>query len=323
MNIETVPLVSVIVPCYNYSRFLPETLESVLAQTCNDWECIIVDDGSTDNTANVAKLFMNKDNRFVYVYQCNSGLSTARNKGIGIAKGKYLQFLDADDLIEKEKLKTQIAVMENNYSIDIIYSDVRYFIDGSPNKKSCSYDMMNIEWMPKISGKGHEILKALIFRNIMPVNAPIIRSKVFEIVGCFDEELNAFEDWYYWLKCGLANQTFHYDGRASVYAIVRLHSDSMTKDNNRLYFAEILMRRKLHKLFSFYCSGRLLKQYKQENMQYYYTKLGQKGFKDVYEGSLIKGLLKMFLISLNTGKLTFYFKNTMYWLQRRVLDYLK
>ena len=93
------PLISVIVPCYNQAQYLDECLQPVLDQTYTDWECIIVNDGSPDHTEEVAKKWLEKDNRFRYIYKENGGLSSARNAGIREAKGEWIQFLDSDDKI--------------------------------------------------------------------------------------------------------------------------------------------------------------------------------------------------------------------------------
>jgi len=98
-------LVSIIIPCYNQANYLTYSLASVLEQTYTNWECIIVNDGATDNTKEVAKEWCAKDNRFVYVEKQNGGLSSARNAGINVAKGDYIQFLDADDILVTNKTK--------------------------------------------------------------------------------------------------------------------------------------------------------------------------------------------------------------------------
>ena len=97
--------ISIIVPCYNQAQYLDECLQSVLEQTYENWECIIVNDGSPDDTEVVAKKWLEKDNRFQYLYKKNGGLSSARNAGIKQAKGVYIQLLDSDDLLQKDKLK--------------------------------------------------------------------------------------------------------------------------------------------------------------------------------------------------------------------------
>ena len=92
-------LVSIIIPCYNQADYLPETLESIIQQTYPDWEAIIVNDGSPDNTEEIALQYTQKDSRFKYYKKENGGLSSARNYGIHRANGKYIIPLDSDDLI--------------------------------------------------------------------------------------------------------------------------------------------------------------------------------------------------------------------------------
>src|SRR6185503_16477401 len=101
-------LVSVIVPVYNGAGFIVDTLCSVRDQAHGRLECIIVDDGSTDQTAVIVKEWIKQDARFSYIYQPNKGLSGARNTGLDHAKGKYIQFLDADDVILPSKLEEQL-----------------------------------------------------------------------------------------------------------------------------------------------------------------------------------------------------------------------
>jgi glycosyltransferase involved in cell wall biosynthesis len=102
------PLVSIIIPAYNYSHFLFETLGDIQKQTYQNWECIIVDDGSSDNTKEVVAQIVKKDQRFIYIYQNNKGPNAARNNGINHSKGEFIQFLDADDKMEHHKLEVQV-----------------------------------------------------------------------------------------------------------------------------------------------------------------------------------------------------------------------
>ncbi|RYX81126.1 glycosyltransferase family 2 protein, partial [bacterium] len=99
MTFSDQALVTIITPCYNYGKFLAEALDSLLLQTYSNWECIIVNDGSIDNTDEVALQYTAKDQRFKYINQKNGGLPNARNSALKIAQGKYIQLLDADDLL--------------------------------------------------------------------------------------------------------------------------------------------------------------------------------------------------------------------------------
>ncbi len=113
------PDVSVIIPCYNHAHYLSYALESVLAQTYNDWEAIVVDDGSTDNTAEVTAQF--NDPRIRYIYQNNQGLSSARNTGIYASLAGAIALLDADDVWEADYLEKMLPTLESNPEAAAVY----------------------------------------------------------------------------------------------------------------------------------------------------------------------------------------------------------
>jgi len=117
------PLVSVVIPTYNRCGYLQQAIESVLSQSCGDFEVIVVDDGSTDETAQVIAKF--SDERVRYLYQSNAGRSAARNWGMGAARGMYLAFLDDDDLYLPHKLASQVAFLESHPGVDLVGSGVR------------------------------------------------------------------------------------------------------------------------------------------------------------------------------------------------------
>src|SRR5262249_32273429 len=117
------PLVSIIIPSYNYGRFLDETLNCLLDQKLSNWECLVIDDGYTDNTKMVALTFADRDRRIRYFYQENQGQPAARNKGLPFARGKYIQFLDSDDLLEGLKLEVQANFLDNHPDTDIVYGE--------------------------------------------------------------------------------------------------------------------------------------------------------------------------------------------------------
>lgn len=132
-NSKKEPLVSIITPCYNCEKYIKYTIESVLNQTYSNFEMIIVDDISTDDTLNIVKEYQKKDKRIKLItLDKKGGASIARNTAIKEAKGKYIAFLDSDDLWYKEKLKKQIDFMEEN-NIDFSYTDYEYIDEN--NKK--------------------------------------------------------------------------------------------------------------------------------------------------------------------------------------------
>lgn len=126
-------LVSIVMPAYNCAHYIGETIQSVLVQTYEDWELLIVDDRSTDNTKQVVDKFLLQDNRIRYIeLEKNSGVAIARNRGIEEAKGNYIAFLDSDDLWKKDKLEKQVQFMqEHQYAFTFTSYDL---IDEAGNK---------------------------------------------------------------------------------------------------------------------------------------------------------------------------------------------
>lgn len=124
--------VSVIIPTYNRAEFISDAIESVLNQTFEDYEIIIVDDGSTDNTKQIVQSYTSK---VKYYYQEQSGVSSARNYGIKAATGEYIAFLDSDDQFLPQKLEKQVEVLENNPRIGIVYSPHIIWHPESDEKK--------------------------------------------------------------------------------------------------------------------------------------------------------------------------------------------
>ncbi len=119
--------VSIIVPCYKQAEYLSEALNSVLAQTFKDWECIIVNDGSPDNTEEIAVKYCEQDSRFKYIWQKNQGPAIARNTGIGHSSGKYILPLDADDIITKECVQKYYQYLESNSDVKLVYCNAVLF----------------------------------------------------------------------------------------------------------------------------------------------------------------------------------------------------
>lgn len=179
-------LISIIVPSYNQAQYLDECLQSVLDQTYQNWECIIVNDGSPDHTEEVAKNWLEKDERFKYYKQKNNGVSSSRNTGIRIAKGEWILPLDADDKIGNRYL--ELAEEEfNNYSL--VYCKVNLF--GIIEKELSVRDY-----------KYHELL----FFNPFFCSC-FFNKKHWDAVGGYDESMkNGLEDWEFWINM-FYNQT--------------------------------------------------------------------------------------------------------------------
>ncbi len=176
------PKVSVVITTYNRRKFAEEAVKSVLSQTFRDFELILVDDGSTDDTQQLARYNLK------YIFKEHSGISAARNAGAAIAKGKYICFLDDDDLWKREKLEKQISFMEKNPEYPICYSDEIWIRNGKfLNQK-------------KIHQKeGGNIFKKCLEMCIISPSSAMIRSSSFRKY-LFDEKLPVCEDYDLWLR---------------------------------------------------------------------------------------------------------------------------
>jgi glycosyltransferase involved in cell wall biosynthesis len=245
ISATSLPLVSVIIPAYNYARFISHAIESVQAQTYAAWECIVIDDGSIDGTGEVVEEFARRDARIKYFYQKNKGLSAARNAGIKNSSGAYLQFLDADDLIEAHKIAHQVEYLEQHKDVDIVYSAARYFNDDAIGKRRYSMHKTDRTWMPQASGDGKRILDFLARGNIMAVNCPLLRKSVVDEIGFFDERMRALEDWDYWIRCATAGKHFQFSDAGDTRALVRSHPQSLSKSNETMIAAALRLQDKL------------------------------------------------------------------------------
>jgi glycosyltransferase involved in cell wall biosynthesis len=231
------PLVSVIIPAYNYAHLIGESLQSIISQSYYRWECLVIDNGSTDNTKEVVESYGKIYTRIKYFSQPNTGPSSARNYGIRLSSGEFIQFLDADDLLEKDKFEKEVEIMTQN-SYEIVYSDMRYFPSGNPGQLFYTMSMSSekdLPWMNKISGRGNEVSEFLMRENIMVINSPLIRKSVFETVGVFDDSLKFNEDWDLWVRCALNDVYFYYHDDPDTKALVRVHASSYSKDRFKMY----------------------------------------------------------------------------------------
>src|SRR6185312_8990606 len=171
------PIVSVIVPCYNYAHFLGEALDSVLAQTFPHWECIIINDGSTDNTEEIALEYCKKDARIKYFYKENGGHSSARNFGIKASVGKYILPLDADDRISNIYLEKAIEILETETDVKLVTGEVQLFGNTDSRLKMPVFD-----------------LRSFLIVNYITISS-LFRRSDYDCTKGFDETMLVFEDW--------------------------------------------------------------------------------------------------------------------------------
>lgn len=175
-------LVSIIVPCYNQAHFLDEALQSVLDQTYTNWECIIVNDGSPDNTDEVAKKWVAKDIKFKYLKKENGGLCSARNVGIEMADGQLILPLDADDKISKRYLELATNAFHKDNSLTVVYCQAQKFGDEVGLWNLPKFSLFNLS------------RKNLIFPSGM------YKKEDWEMIGGYDPKMiYGWEDWEIWI----------------------------------------------------------------------------------------------------------------------------
>ncbi|MDB5046173.1 MAG: putative glycosyltransferase [Deinococcus sp.] len=216
MNTPAHPLVSVIIPAYNSAQYLPEAIESVLGQTYPHVEAVIVNDGSTDQSEQVLQEYQARDPRVKVVYQNNQGLPSARNTGIQASSGQFLCYLDADDVIQPEKIQRQLEYLLAHPEIDLVYSD---YTRADPNLQFLTEELIQI--------RRFSLREAYVYTNVFPVMSALMRRTLADRVGGFDPALRAAEDWDYWVRCERAGTFGYLPGLFSVY---RIHGTQMHKD---------------------------------------------------------------------------------------------
>lgn len=186
--------VSIIVPCYNHAQYLDAALQSVFDQTYANWECIIVNDGSSDATEVIALNWVEKDQRFKYYAKQNEGLGKTRNYGIARSSGLYILPLDSDNQLTKDFIQEAMAVFEKNQDIGVVYGDAEYFGYKKGEWKVEEYD-----------------LKKILAANYIDACA-VFRKKLWVEVGGYDENMphHGNEDWDFWIALGILKVKFHH-----------------------------------------------------------------------------------------------------------------
>jgi GT2 family glycosyltransferase len=230
--------VSVVVPCYKQARFLDDCITSLQEQSHSNWEAIIVNDGSPDDTEQVAQRLCSADPRVRCVSKPNGGLSSARNAGLAVAQGCAVQFLDADDLLEPGKLSKQVAVLSSNPDIGVVYGSATYFRDADPERRP----MLNAfieggeqrDWIAERAEAPGSVFAKFLQHNLYPVCAPLVRRQVLGDPPYFNEQMAALEDWEFWTRLAAAQVRFEYAPASGAACLVRVHGGSMTHDKGRM-----------------------------------------------------------------------------------------
>ena len=223
--------VSVIIPAYNQVHYLADAIRSVLEQTEPDLELIVVDDGSTDSTAEVVHGV--RDERLRYIYQENRGLSAARNTGIRCATSPYLTFLDSDDLFLPEKLEILLDEMENHPELGLVAGQAIPI-----NEEGRQIGRVFATPLPEDSSK-------LLLGNPLHVGSVMLRKRWQESAGWFDESLRSYEDWDMWLR--LARLGCPMGWVAKPVSLYRFHPEQMTRIGKQMTTATFTV---LDKIFA-------------------------------------------------------------------------
>lgn len=229
------PLISVITPAYNAERFLAGTIESVRSQTYPNWEMIIVDDQSTDRTAEIVQDFAKKDDRIrFYQLEQNSGAAVARNRAMKQAKGRYIAFLDSDDQWFPEKLEKQLRFMQGK---DIAFSFTKYIRmeeDGTLRD--------NVSKAPESVGY-HDLMKHCVI-GCLTVMIDREKTGYLEMVN-----IRTRQDYAYWLA--LTKRGFRAYGLAEVLAKYRIVSNSISRNKLKAAKRQWYVYRKIEKVSLF------------------------------------------------------------------------
>jgi glycosyltransferase involved in cell wall biosynthesis len=218
--LENTPSVSVIITCYNYGRYLDTCLSSVIAQTYKDYEIVVIDDGSTDNTQDVIEPYLSMPN-LRYIRQANAGQACAKNTGTRNSSGRFVAFLDADDAWEPSKLAKQMVLFSND-SIGVVFSRFR-FMDEHDNV----LDEIKVSDKYLLPRKG-KVADYFIFDNFVPFSSSVVRRECLIRCGSFDESLRMGIDWDLWLRI---STEYEFDFVNEPLMMYRLgHSGQMSKN---------------------------------------------------------------------------------------------
>ncbi|MFZ2038541.1 MAG: glycosyltransferase family 2 protein [Minisyncoccia bacterium] len=232
--------VTIIIPTYNAEKYIAETIDSILNQTHKNIEIIVVDDGSTDNTKEIIKDYI-ENKKIIYFRKNNGGPATARNIGIKSATGDYIALLDADDIWMSDKLEKQIKFLNKN-DLDLVYTN-RFFIGFKEQK----------EWINNfIYNKNHLIRENFIINSSVLIKTKILRENSFGEV----KRLFAVEDYDLWLK--LAFKKYKFGFLQEKLTGYRIHTNQISSPkyiNNLIYLYKKNIKETnnyLYKLLLFY-----------------------------------------------------------------------
>lgn len=208
------PKVSVIIPSYNREEYISATIDSVLNQTYKDFEVIVVDDGSRDNTKKQLEKF---NSRIKVIYQRNSERAVSRNIGVSNSNSEYIAFLDSDDTWLKNKLEEQVKILDENKDIILTYGKSLRMDQSGKQIKTAKR---------QTEGISGNIFEKLLLRNFIVSATPLLRRKQFESTNGFQTKYIPYEDWEFWLRFSLLGKFYFLPKPLAKY---RIHSEQSVK----------------------------------------------------------------------------------------------
>jgi len=197
--------VSIIITCFNQDLFISECIQSVISQSYKNWDCIIIDDGSTDNTRSICEKFELSDARIRYIYQNNNGVIISRNNGFKLSDGEFLHFLDGDDYLASEKFSFQVQLMKTKKEIGICYSNHKHFFHHK--NISVQYKFNKLPVYPLA-----ELLYEYDSGVSIPLHSAMFRRTIWNLNDLpFEESYSGrYEDWVFWVNLALKNIEFYF-----------------------------------------------------------------------------------------------------------------
>lgn len=250
------PTVSVVIPAFNAQAYLAQAIESVMAQDFRDWELVVVDDGSDDDTSQIARRYSLRDARIRSVRQANAGTPSARNRGFDAASNEspYLLFLDSDDLLETHAIQALLTAAQENPWAKALFGRARYIDHHGEPVESASESSSGDRYWTFREGRpvtaiwsepipGDVDYRALLYGScIRTPGLALIRRASLEETGLFDTNLPGIEDWDLWIRMGLKGRLRPID---RVLLSYRIHGGNQSSRTRLMQEREMIMRRKL------------------------------------------------------------------------------
>lgn len=245
-------MISIIVPVYNVEKYLAHCINTIINQTYRDWECILIDDGSSDRSSDICDEYAKLDDRIVVVHKSNEGVSKARNQGIELAKGEFITFIDSDDFISNDYLQSFMDCHPQKDSIT-----VQGVITKTPITEFLSYSYPDAKSIT-IDKAGEYIMDYDVFKDGGPVNKLFCRELINQYNIRFNPKLSFHEDhifvYEYYLHCKLINLSSHLGYYYMYYGVESSNSLSRLgkRNYNGLILASQSFKEILPRLFQYY-----------------------------------------------------------------------